>query len=58
MSIELEKDILIDENSPVYHVSLALHDSSYDYSPDAVFGLARSRFGNDLKIIETKEEEN
>lgn len=57
MSIELEKDILIDENSPVYHVSLARHDSVYDYSPNAVFGLARSRFGNDLKIVETKKEE-
>lgn len=52
LSIELEKDIIIDENSPVYEVTMAYHNTFGNYSPDAVYGLARSSHGNDLKIIE------
>lgn len=58
LEIKLEKDIIIDENSPIYEVTMAYTNSFGNYSPDAVYGLARSRYGNDLEIIETKEEEN
>lgn len=58
LSIELEKDIIIDEKSPIYEVTMDYHDSFGNYSPDAVYGLAKARRGNDLEIIETKEEEN
>lgn len=57
LSIELEKDIIIDENSPVYEVTMAHHYSFGNYSPDEVYGLARSRFGSDLKIIDSEEED-
>lgn len=58
LEIELEKDIIIDENSPIYEVTMAYTNSFGNYSPDAVFGLARSRFGNDIEVVETKKEEN
>ena len=58
LDIQLEKDIIIDENSPIYEVTMAYHNSFGNYSPDAVYGLARSRYGNDLEIIENKKEEN
>lgn len=48
LSIELEKDIVIDENSPVYEVTLKQHNSSFDYSPNPVYGLARRFHGNQL----------
>lgn len=54
LEIELEKDIIIDENSPIYKVTMAYTNSFGNYSPDAVYGLARSRYGNDLEIIENK----
>lgn len=57
LEIELEKDIIIDEKSPIYEVTMAYTNSFGNYSPDAVFGLARSRFGNDLEIVEDKKEE-
>ena len=57
LSIELEKDIIIDENSPVYEVTMAHHYSFGNYSPDEVYGLARSRFGSDLEIINSKKED-
>ena len=52
LSIELEKDIIIDEQSPVYNVTMDYHNSFGDYSPDAVYGLARSRYGNDLEVVD------
>ena len=58
LSIELEKDIIIDEESPIYEVTMDYHDSFGNYSPDAIYGLAKASRGNDLEIIETKEEEN
>ena len=58
LSIELEKDIVIDENSPIYEVTLARHDSFGNYSPDAVYGLGLSRYANDLKIIKNEKEKN
>ena len=56
LNIQLEKDIIIEEKSPIYEVKMAYQNSSYNYSPDAVYGLARSRYANDLEIIETKKE--
>ena len=58
LSIELEKDIIIDENSPVYEVTMAYHDTFGNYSPDAVYGLALSRYRGDLEVIKDKKEEN
>lgn len=49
LSIELEKDIHLDESAPIYDVTLAYRNNSYDYSPDAVYGLVRKKFtGEDL----------
>lgn len=58
LSIELEKDIIIDETSPIYEVTLKTHNNSWDYSPDAVYGLARKFRGNDLTIVKNESEEN
>ena len=49
LGIELEKDIQLDESAPLHDITLAYRDNSYDYSPDAVYGLVRKRFmGEDL----------
>lgn len=58
LEIELEKDIIIDEHSPIYEVTMAYTNSFGNYSPDAVYGLARSRYGNDLEVIKTEKEKN
>ena len=51
LGIELEKDIPLDESAPIYDVTLAYRDNSYDYSPDAVYGLVRKTFtGEDLSV--------
>lgn len=57
LSIELEKDIIINEKSPIYEVTMAYTDSFGNYSPDAVYGLVRSRYGNDLKVLNNEQEE-
>lgn len=49
LGIELEKDIRLDESAPLYDITLTYRDNSYDYSPDAVYGLVRKKFtGEDL----------
>lgn len=49
LGIELEKDIRLDESAPIHDLTLAYRDNSYDYSPDAVYGLVRKNFtGEDL----------
>ena len=49
LSIELEKDIQLDKSAPLYEITLASRNNSYDYSPDAVYGLVRKKFtGEDL----------
>ena len=49
LSIELEKDIRLDDSAPIHEVTLAYCNNSYDYSPDAVYGLVRKKFtGEDL----------
>ena len=51
LSIELEKDIQLDESAPLYDITLAYRNNSYDYSPDAVYGLVRKKFtGEDLSV--------
>ena len=42
LSIQIEKDILIDEQSKLYKVEIARKNRSYNYSPDAVYGLCRT----------------
>ena len=51
LSIELEKDILVDENTPLYKIELDYHNDLGHYSPDAVCGLAKSQRGDDLLIV-------
>lgn len=51
LGIEIEKDILIDEQSKLYKVEIARKYHSYDYSPDAVYGLCRSS-KEQLKMLE------
>lgn len=58
LSIELEKDIIIEENSPIYDVKMAYHNEFGNYSPDAVYGLDLSRYRGDLTVIEDKKEES
>lgn len=49
LSIEFEKDIQLDDSAPIHEVTLAYRNNSYDYSPDAVYGLVRKKFtGEDL----------
>ena len=49
LSIELEKDIQLDESAPLHDITLAYRNNSYDYSPDAVYGLVCKKFtGEDL----------
>lgn len=49
LSIELEKDIRLDESAPIHDLTLAYRNNSYDYSPDAIYGLVRKKFtGEDL----------
>lgn len=49
LSIELEKDIRLDESAPIHDLTLAYRNNSYDYSPDAVYGLVHKKFtGEDL----------
>lgn len=49
LGIELEKDIRLDESAPLHDVTLAYRNNSYDYSPDAVYGLVHKKFtGEDL----------
>ena len=44
LGIELEKDIQLDESAPLHDITLAYRNNSYDYSPDAVYGLVRKKF--------------
>ena len=49
LGIELKKDIQLDESAPLHDITLAYRNNSYDYSPDAVYGLVRKKFtGEDL----------
>ena len=49
LGIELEKDIQLDDSAPIHDLTLAYRNNSYDYSPDAVYGLVRKKFaGEDL----------
>lgn len=58
LSIELEKDIIINETSPIHEVTLKTYNNSWDYSPNAVYGLARKFRGYDLTIVKNESEEN
>lgn len=51
LSIELEKDILVDENTPLYKIEMDYHEDFCHYSPDAVCGLAKSQRGDDLVVV-------
>lgn len=49
LGIELEKDIRLDDSAPIHEITFASHNNSYNYSPDAVYGLVRKKFtGEDL----------
>lgn len=51
LSIELEKDILVDENTPLYKIEMDYYKDFDHNSPDAVCGLAKSQCGDDLLIV-------
>lgn len=51
LSIELEKDILVDENTPLYKIEMDYYKDFDHNSPDAVCGLAKSQRGDDLLIV-------
>lgn len=57
LKIKLEKDIIIDENSPIYDVTLSKGNSFCNYSPETVYGFSRPSKGKDLDVIEDKKEE-
>ena len=49
LGIKLEKDIRLNDSAPIHDLTLAYRDNSYNYSPDAVYGLVRKKFtGEDL----------
>lgn len=58
LEIKLEKDIIIDENSPIYDVTLSRGNSFCNYSPETVYGFSRPSKGKDLEVIKDKKEEN
>lgn len=58
LEIKLEKDIIIDENSPIYDVTLSRGNSFCNYSPETVYGFSRPSKGKDLEVIEDKKKEN
>ena len=51
LSIELDKDILVDENTPLYKIEMDYHNDLGHYSPDAVCGLAKSQRDDDLVVV-------
>ena len=49
LGIKLEKDIRLDDSAPIHDLTLTYRNNSYNYSPDAVYGLVRKKFtGEDL----------
>ena len=55
LNIELEKDIIItpgDKDAKIYLVDPCYHNSSYNYSPTAVYGFSRSHYNKNLDIYE------
>lgn len=51
LSIELEKDIIVDEHTPLYKIEMDYYKESGHYSPDAVCGLVKSQRGDDLVVV-------
>ena len=59
LEIELEKDIVLTDDVQLYDLKMSYTSESYNYSPDAVYGLAKARRGADLialSDLETEEE--
>lgn len=51
MSITLEKDIFVDDQTPIHHVAIQEGRQWLDYTPKAVYGFSRDHFhGNDLDV--------
>ena len=51
MGITLEKDIYVDDQTPIHHVAIQEGHQWLDYTPKAVYGLSRDHFhGNDLDV--------
>ena len=51
MGITLEKDIYVDDQTPIHRVTIQEGRQWLDYTPKAVYGLSRDHFhGNDLDV--------
>lgn len=51
MGIVLEKDIFVDDQTPIHRVAIQEGRQWLDYTPKAVYGLSRNHFrGNDLDV--------
>lgn len=51
MGITLEKDIFVDDQTPIHYVAIQEGHQWLDYTPKAVYGLSRDHFhGNDLDV--------
>lgn len=51
MGITLEKDIFVDDQTPIHRVAIQEGHQWFDYTPKAVYGLSRDHFrGNDLDV--------
>lgn len=51
LSIQIEKDILIGDDAKLYKSEIARKNRSYDYSPDAAYGLCRTN-KEQLELLE------
>lgn len=51
LGIEIEKDIAIDDDAKLYKVEIARKNRSYNYSPDAAYGLCRTN-KEQLEMVE------
>lgn len=53
MGITLEKDIYVDDQTPIHRVTIQEGKEWLDYTPSTVYGFNRDRFhGNDLNVQE------
>ena len=49
--LNLKKNIIVDEHTPLYKIEMGYHKEFGHYSPDAVCGLAKSQRGDDLVVV-------
>lgn len=53
MGITLEKDIFVDDQTPIHRIAIQEGRQWFDYTPKAVYGFSRDHFrDNDLNVQE------